>query len=83
MQRRLLVFGRNAHKPSDLQTERLTASANEGDCFAKRDTRLLWLFAGIDLHEQFWRPPGAGNFLAENFSEIRAVDAVNHVEERD
>src|SRR5580692_980694 len=53
MWRRRLVHRRDAHQACDGEAITLAAACDEAIRLAGRDTRLLRLLAGVDLHEQF------------------------------
>ena len=81
MRGRFFVRGRKAHQARDSEAEFVAAFGDEREGFFRREARFLRFFAGVDLHEQFWRAPCPLDFEGEGFGQAFAVKRVDGVEQ--
>lgn len=81
MRRGSLIRRRNAHEAVNDETER-PALGDEGVGLARRDARLLFFLAGVDLNEKARRAGLPRHLCGERTRQFRPVEAFNGVEKR-
>ena len=70
-------------RPFDGETEILATERDERVGLGRQHAGLLRLLASIDLHEEARALARSGHFLGESAGELRAIDRLDHVEQRD
>lgn len=83
MHGRLFVDGWDAHEAGDWQAVGFARFLDERIGFERRHTGFLWLTAGVHLHQKLRTAAVLLRGISQGGGELRAIEAVDGVEERD